>query len=169
MVGIGAFAVAAFSGAPLGRATADDAAVMVISVPQGARVLVDGNAVGTTPHKLDHLAVGKPVHLRLELERYQPWQEVEEVGRAGSVDVVASLKPIRGTLTVLSTPPGAEVLFGSRSLGTTPLVIRDMDPFVDGTIEVRKEGHRPSRQALTWGKALEATLKFELVSSANSN
>jgi hypothetical protein len=81
------------------------------------------------------------------------------------------LKPIRGTLTVISNPPGAEVLFGSRSLGVTPLVIRDMDPFVDGTVEVRKEGHRPARQALTWSKTPgdphEAKLSFDLVSSLN--
>ena len=74
----------------------------------------------------------------------------------------AALKPIHGKLAVDSVPPGAEVFLGNQSLGRTPLVRVDMDPFVDGVIEVRLRGHRPERQRLSWRGQRTAKLVFTL-------
>jgi CRISPR/Cas system-associated exonuclease Cas4 (RecB family) len=84
------------------------------------------------------------------------------MAEARDVKLVASLRPIVGTLRVDSAPVGAEVFLDNRSLGLTPLVRPDMDPYVDGTVEVRKQGHRPARQALRWEGQREARLRFEL-------
>jgi serine/threonine protein kinase len=159
LVGLGALAVAAFHNGP---PTRDDATLEIISIPAGAHVLVDGTDRGPSPIKLEHLPIGKPVAVRLELERYQPWQRSEPLSEARDVKIVASLRPILGTLHVDSAPVGAEVFLDNRSLGLTPLVRADMNPFVDGTVEVRKQGHRPSRQALHWEGQREARLRFEL-------
>jgi len=163
-VGLGALAVAAFSGAPPGR---DDATLEIISVPEKARVFADGRDLGPSPVKIEHLAVGKPVTIRLERDEYQTWQRTMTPSEPSDLKMAASLKPILGTLRVDSTPAGAEVFFDNRSLGATPLIRTDMNPFVDGTVEVRKQGHRPSRQGLKWEGQRQATLKFELQPTTN--
>ena len=165
-VGLGAFAVAAFSSGrePPPRA---DASLEIISIPAGAHITVDGKEVGMTPLRLDRLPIGKPVTVKLELERFQSWQRSEPLSDPGDVKLVASLRPILGTLHVESLPVGAEVFFNNRSLGKAPLVRADMNPYVDGTVEVRKQGFRPSRQGLRWEGQREATLKFELQPTSN--
>jgi hypothetical protein len=163
-IGIGALVVAAFSGAPPGP---DDATLEIISVPEKAHVFADGRDLGPSPVKLDHLPVGKPVKIRIEREEYQPWERTMTPSEASDLKMAASLKPILGTLRVDSSPPGAEVFFDNRSLGSTPLIRTDMNPFVNGTVEVRKEGRRPSRQGLKWDGQKEANLKFELQPAPN--
>jgi hypothetical protein len=166
-VGLGAFGVAAFSGAAPGAYGRDDATLEIISVPEKAHVFADGRNLGPSPVKLDHLPVGKPVTIRLERDEYQPWQRTLTPSEPTDLKMAASLKPILGTLRVDSTPAGAEVFFENRSLGATPLIRTDMNPFVDGTVEVRKQGHRPSRQGLKWDGQRQATLKFELQPTTN--
>jgi hypothetical protein len=43
----------------------------------------------------------------------------------------------------------------------------DLSPFTDGTIEVRKQGYKPSRLGLKWEGKREARLKVELVPTTN--
>jgi hypothetical protein len=161
---LGAIGVALFSG---GAGEREDASAEIISIPTGARLTVDGREVGTTPATIDHIALDRPITIRLDLDRYEPWQRTERLTEPRALKMVASLKPILGTLRVESTPVGAEVFFDNRSLGLTPLVRGDMNPFVDGTIEVRKQGFKPSRQGLKWEGKREARLRLDLAPAAN--
>ncbi len=151
--------VAMNSGAP---PAPEMGALEVISIPAGGKLTVDGADKGSTPQTLDAMKVGTSVKLHVELEHFEPWQRVETVNAAHTVKVIAALKPILGTLRVLSQPPGAEVFLDNRSLGVTPLE-KDVDPFTDGTIEVRKAGFKPSRQPLTWQGKRESLLNFTLL------
>src|SRR5262249_49492008 len=163
-IALGALAVAIFSG---GSGEREDASAEIISIPAGARLTVDGKEVGTTPATIDHIALDRPITIRVDLDRYEPWQRTERLAEPRAFKMVASLKPILGTLRVDSNPVGAEVFLDNRSLGWTPLVRADMNPFVDGTIEVRKQGFRPSRQGLKWEGKTEAQLRLELAPAAN--
>jgi len=161
---IGALGVAIFSD---GRGERDFATLEVISIPAGARISVDGRVGGTTPATIDHVALDRPVTIRLDLDRFEPWQRTEKMSEPRDTKMVASLKPILATLQVDSTPVGAEVFFDNRSLGRTPLTRSDMNPFTDGTIEVRKQGYKPSRQGFKWEGKREARLKVELAPATN--
>jgi hypothetical protein len=97
------------------------------------------------------------------MDRYDPWERDEKVAEARTTKIVASLKPIVGVLRVSSNPIGADVFLNNKPLGTTPLEKTDLDPFVDGTVEVRKIGYKPLRQPLQWQGGRTAELKFELV------
>jgi eukaryotic-like serine/threonine-protein kinase len=157
LVGIGALLVAALSQPNV----PEYATVDVISIPPHARVLVDGKELGATPLTLERVALERPFALRVELAQYEPWSQSEPITQA-HVSVVASLKPILGTLKVESNPLGAEVFVNNRSIGLTPLERADLSPFQDGTVEVRKIGFKPQRQALEWKGGRAVSLRFDL-------
>jgi hypothetical protein len=157
LVGIGALAVAIFSG----PAERQYATLEIISIPSGGRVSVDGKAMGVTPVALERVPLGRPLVLRVELDRHEAWQRKEQFEEAKQVKVVASLKQILGSLTVESNPLGAEVFVNNRSVGKTPLV-HELSPFDDGFVEVRKQGYKPSRQPLEWKGQRKVALQFEL-------
>lgn len=161
---LGALGVAFFSNEPELR---DTATVEVISFPAGAHLNVDGRDVGLTPARIDRVPLGRSLTLRVELAHYEPWQRTEPVPEPRDVKVVASLKPILGMLRVDSTPVGCEVFFNNRSLGLTPLTRNDMDPFVDGMVEVRKQGFKPVRESLRWKGQREASISVTLGPGAN--
>jgi hypothetical protein len=100
--------------------------------------------------------------LRIELDQFEAWQREERIPEPRQVKIVASLKPILGTLKVDSSPVGAEVFVNNRSVGVTPLERPDLSPFVDGTVEVRKQGFKPSRQPLEWRGGRQVALNFAL-------
>jgi hypothetical protein len=64
------------------------------SRPRGARVLVNGKAVGTTPMRLSDLPVGSHV-VRLELENHRVWSTSATVQAGQESRVTGSLDPIR--------------------------------------------------------------------------
>ncbi len=46
--------------------------MIVLTQPEGAEVILDGTAMGTTPLTLEDLGVGEPISLELILENYRP-------------------------------------------------------------------------------------------------
>jgi hypothetical protein len=138
--------------------------IEIVSVPPGGRLTVDGRPAGETPATLQNVPPGKMVHLRVELDHYEAWQEDEQPGE-GKLKVIAALKPIVGHLVVTSTPDGAGVFLDNAPFGLTPLDRGGMDPFVDGTIELRKTGYETKRLDLHWDGRREVRLDATLVRS----
>jgi hypothetical protein len=66
--------------------------LMVDSRPSGARVLVDGKLVGTTPMLLDAVEVGEHA-IRLELEEHSAWTTSIRVAPGTRGRVSGSLEP----------------------------------------------------------------------------
>jgi hypothetical protein len=138
-------------------------ALEVISIPPGARLFVDGKDAGLTPVTLDRLPPGKALQLRIELERHEVWERGETVTTAPNGKLIASLKPILGELHIESVPLGAEVFLNNKSMGVTPLTRSDMDPFVDGVVEVRKVGFKPVRRPFAWAGQRRIEMRVELL------
>ncbi|HEX6324074.1 MAG TPA: PEGA domain-containing protein [Vicinamibacterales bacterium] len=74
--------------------SAANATLAVTSRPVGARVLVDGRFVGTTPAKVAGLTPGSHT-VRVELEGYQPWSTTVRVAAGQDARVAAPLVPQR--------------------------------------------------------------------------
>ena len=68
--------------------------VYVDSRPRGARVLIDGKFVGTTPLSVPEVAIGSHV-VRLELPNHLAWTQSVRVAAGDAVRVTGSLEPIR--------------------------------------------------------------------------
>ncbi|MFV2071925.1 MAG: PEGA domain-containing protein [Thermoanaerobaculales bacterium] len=97
------------------------AALDISSKPvDGARVMVDGTEVGTTP--LEGLELSAGVH-RLEIAAplHLPFTATIRLEPGGPVQTVeAELKPNWAHVTVATNPPGATVTVDGVAVGTTP-------------------------------------------------
>jgi hypothetical protein len=158
LLGIGALGVAVFSSTSAPRY----ATLEVISIPTGATVSVDGRKMGHTPVALERVPLQRPLTLRVELDRHLAWEREERFDEPRHVKIVASLKPVLGTLRVESSPVGAEVFIDNRSVGLTPLLRADLSPFTDAVVEVRKQGFKPQRLPLEWKGQRQVSLRVEL-------
>ena len=76
------------------RAEAYTGSIYVDSRPRGARVFVDGRAVGTTPVRIPDVAIGSHV-VRLELSDHRSWSAIDERDRGSRNGVTGSLERIQ--------------------------------------------------------------------------
>jgi TonB family protein len=117
----------------------------VVTVPAGAKVLVNGVEKGLTPLELTDLDQGT-YEVRAELRGYDARTQTVVVGpesRWSEVSLVLpKTAPTQATADLLSTPFGAQVKIGGASVGVTPLTGYRMKP---GTypVEMTKEGYEP--------------------------
>jgi hypothetical protein len=68
--------------------------IFVDSRPRGARVLLDGKEIGTTPLRVPDVPVGSHI-VRLELPDHRFWTNSVRVTSGQSTSVTGSLEPIR--------------------------------------------------------------------------
>jgi hypothetical protein len=68
--------------------------IYVDSRPRGARVLVNGKFMGTTPLRIPDVAIGSQI-VRLELANYRFWTTTARVAAGQEARVTGSLEPIR--------------------------------------------------------------------------
>jgi serine/threonine protein kinase len=104
--------------------------VAVVTVPDGARVVVDGQPhAERTPTVVGGLPVGRAYAVRLEMPGYAPVLRDIRVTGAETVEVRVTLEREKpGTLVRFrSTPPGARVYLDGRPLeGVTPMDLPDL-------------------------------------------
>lgn len=119
------------------------ATLAVDSRPQGAEVYLDGRLQGRTPLVLSVNPGRHEVELRLA--GYQPYRVTVNPKPGERVQVFAPLapEPRQGTLSVSSTPPGAEVYVDGALRGRTPLTLS----LPEGRygVELRLADHEPYR------------------------
>lgn len=90
------------SGSPASSATTEresesssySGTIYVDSRPRGAKVLIDGKAMGTTPASIPHIPIGSHV-VRLELADHRTWTTSTRVAAGEQARVTGSLEPIR--------------------------------------------------------------------------
>lgn len=115
--------------------TAKPGSMNIYSEPAGARILLDNNPVGYTPMSLQSVAEGEH-EIRLVKENYQEWAQKVVVRSFQPTDVKATLEVSPGTLTVHSTPSGADIYFKGKRVAKTPHTLSNIPP---GEIVVRVE------------------------------
>lgn len=99
----------------------------ISSDPAGARVLIDGETIGTTP-LLDHPVAAGSHELSLQAERYQPLATRLDVqGREIQQQLDLRLEPAWAEVSIASTPPGASILVDGESLGSTPATVEILE------------------------------------------
>ncbi len=149
------------------RADAQPAASLLIeSVPPGAAVTIDGTALpNPTPVAFPETQPGARHDIRVALPGKKPWTQALVVPQAGGeVKVVAFLQAITGSLTVTSSPSGAEVYFGDdvAPRGRTPLHVNDLDPSTVTRIKITLKDYAPEVRTLDWASAADLTIDAKL-------
>ncbi len=92
--------------------------VRLVSVPEGAEIIINQEYRGKTPTQL-RLLPGEYT-LRLQKEGYRTWEGPLNVDAEHAGPVNVRLTPLRGRVIILSTPPGADVTIDGKIKGVTP-------------------------------------------------
>ena len=136
------------------------AEITVDSLPQGATVLVDGEAAGTTPVVLEILQ-GEH-QLILQKEGFAHWQEVLTVTASEAQDMGrVELQPAAATIQLVSLPNRANVTVDGEFRGQTPLTL-EVSPDHPHRLAVFKPGYRrhTSSLELAAGATISRTVKL---------
>ena len=134
--------------------------ISVTSSPSGANIYLDGAYQGRTSASEAFIIVAiAPGHhtVSLDLSGYQHWETGVDVTVGGTSHVSASLVPssppppsTTGTISVSSSPSGANVYMDNAYKGITPLTITDVSSGTH-TIEVKLEGYQD------WSTSVQVT------------
>lgn len=101
----------------------EEGAVLVITSPVGAEVLLDGKSVGKATEPLRVADVAPGTHaVRVQKEGYRPWEKTDLRVRSGeTATVLAALLPERdySWVRLFTEPPGARVWLDGTDMGVT--------------------------------------------------
>lgn len=101
----------------------------------GARVMLDGVDLGTTP-VIDAEVPPGSYELRLELDRYLSYRAPLDVaGRLQAQSVAAALQPAWADVSFATSPAGADIIVNGELLGVTPARIELLQGAYDVTLK----------------------------------
>ena len=140
---------------------AESGLLLVHSKPAGAEITVDGASRGQTPALVADLALGEH-RLTLAAPGHQPREVVVQLDSRVPKHVNESLESTSGSVSIVSTPPGAEVFIDGRNSGTAPVTV-DTIPKGQVRIELRLAGHRNYEVPVTIlaGQTQQVTAKLD--------
>lgn len=140
-------------------------AIDVVSSPGGATVRIDGTVLSKlTPTHITDVDTRQPHRLAVSLRGYDTWESPAKFDPGTrNLQLQAVLIPAVGTLTVTTTPPGAETIVNGRISGTTPAKVGDLPPNEDVTLELRLRGYKVVYRTLSWSgkRALSLNVALE--------
>ncbi len=113
--------------------------VFISSIPQDAKVWVDGNPAGKTPAKIELLE--GTYQLEISAEGFKTWKTrlAVQANHPQTLDDIR-LEPADGTLALMTNPPRANVTVGKTYIGQTPLKIKLL-PDTQHEILISKAGY----------------------------
>ena len=127
--------------------------VTVTTTPAGAQIYRADKVIGKAPAKF---AVGEKTTLEIRADRYYPQSITLTPESPAQVDIALKTMPY---VTVISSPAGAEVFVGDKSIGVTPV-----EQLIEKNtvVELRKEGFVTKTATLT-GADKQVTVTLEAV------
>lgn len=128
-------------------AAATECEVAVSSAPQGAEIVLGKDVLGTTPATLK-LPCGVEARLTVRKQRFVSVQRLVTPKSEGQKPVRIALAKVMFTVKVSSSPAGANIFLGSKSLGITPAAIK-LPAFELSTLKISKDGYVPDLQKIT--------------------
>ncbi len=109
------------------------------SVPEGASVTVNGEFRGRTPLTLSGISPGTYT-IGFSLPGFSNLTTPVRVEQGKISEVVATLQPETGTLSVNSTPSGARVMVDGTAAGFSPVILANISAG-NHTVTVAKDGY----------------------------
>ncbi len=138
----------------------DSGTIALTSDPAGAEVFVNGISRGHTPCHVDRIP-GGTVTLEIKADGFQPHTREFSLAAGEVQKVEVQLKPLPGTLRVVSIPEAGRVYINDEFKGEAPYDLVSAKP---GTYRVRvdKAGHEPVARDVTLEKGASITEEFRL-------
>ena len=146
--------------------------ISIKSKPSDARILIDGNEVGTTPETIKDLSPGTRM-VDISMDGYADWKESVDIIPGKEIDITAILQMEvgitaelhmkGGRLNINSEPSNAMIFIGGKEEGATPKILTDIKPGKH-IVEVRMEGYAEWVKKINIKKGEEITLNAVLQS-----
>ncbi len=134
-------------------AAAPGVSAVIFTQPPGATVTLDGQPVtGVTPLPLPNLQVGQAYKLAISLPGHQLLTDTIVVKDAQPIQRALTLAPAAGSLTVLTTPPGAAITLDGVMRGLSPLTVDGIDTSRSHPVAATLDGYQPAMVAAAWGQ-----------------
>ncbi len=135
------------------------------SIPDKARVLIDGREVGVTPYR-GEFREGK-YQVRLEQEGCVPVEQSVVLSRGEEFKRVFKLTVRPGGIDIVTEPAGAEIFVNNTKRGISPCTLSDLEPAI---YEVRavKEGFDPAVKTVEIAPGFRDNIRLELLRSTGS-
>src|SRR5205807_2631442 len=143
---------------PLPSRAGGPATLGVASDPAGARLFLDGAAVGVTPYSIELSPGAHAVAVELAGRLRQERQISARQGRDVQLAFVLPAMPKEPALTVESEPPGASVAVDSKEVGLTPW--SGELKLGDHMVQVRRAGYLAAERAVTLQANRDTHLSF---------
>jgi len=134
----------------------------VTARPEGAKVLLDGESKGVVPVSVFNVAAGKHL-LRVEAPGRRPVEEIVAVADGDFLTKDYDLEQEKGLLLVKTDPEGANVKLGGTSLGTTPLLLTDLDTDRTYALNIECVGYQAKRVNVTLSGRTPVAVSEKLV------
>ncbi|HSK03264.1 MAG TPA: serine/threonine-protein kinase [Kofleriaceae bacterium] len=132
----------------------------IYSIPPGAEVTIAGQPQGPAP-RTANVSSGVQIRVRLELKGYQMFEE-DYVAEPNKTTVIRErLMPAPATLSVETTPAGAQVTAGGQALGLTPFA-RPIGAGKGVEIVISKAGYEPVKLAADLTAGETTSIRREL-------
>ena len=136
------------------------AEVTLVSQPAGARVTVDGKAVGLTPMQL-RLMLGAH-EVAVSAEGFKGWRKKVEVRTNDPIVMeIIRLVPADGTLVLSTRPADADVTVDNQYAGKTPLTLA-LRPDVTHLVRVTKAGYEMVAREVSVSSNQARTMALDL-------
>ncbi|WFN34416.1 PEGA domain-containing protein [Methanogenium sp. S4BF] len=136
----------------------------VSSSPGRAELFVNGEAYGLTPRTLTGLTAGT-YSVRLDCPGYKTWSGTAVVSAEETCKIYAYLNKKKefGTLSVSSSPTGAEIYLDGWRYGTTPMTAGGISagPHI---LEIKKDGYIGFVRSITITGSSVTPVSFPLIS-----
>ena len=136
------------------------ATLTVRCATSGARIFLNGNAVGTGSWTGSIMPDTYLVELKKEGYRPAERRVTLAMNSTETLDFPA-LEAITGDIIVSSTPNGATIELDGRTVGTTPEVLRSI-PVGTHTLRLTRSGYQPSTSSVTVTESTPANLALTL-------
>ena len=142
------------------RLVLDSGVINIISDPAGAEVTVNGIARGKAPLLVKGIPKGRAT-VRFVQEGFN--DEIRELSmRAGDQQTLSVvMRPLPGTLHLVSVPEGARFYLNDEVRGVGPLVIPGLKPG-DYTVRAEKKGFGTMSKTITIANGASAREEFRL-------
>jgi hypothetical protein len=151
------------SPAALAQGKAD---LRIVSDPNGAAILVNGESRGSAPQDLKKIPSGTTLVI-VRKEGYEEARRTVSLLDGQSVVEEFKLTPIGGLLLVHSTPEGAEVSIDGAFKGRTPLFIQDL-PLGDHRVALKASGFQDRETTISVKDRRPMKVAMDLTSDSGS-
>jgi len=133
--------------------------VNITSKPDNADIYISGIKHGSTPMVIK---IEKGLR-KIEIKKpgYEIWEQDVQIAEGDIRIISALLDPVKGSLTITSTPENADVYISGNLLGKTPLVLKEIK-LGETAIELKKECYASELKNIIIKSPKAAAIDFSL-------